>query len=165
MLSVTPLYLRVYIEETRLKNPLITSAALIGQDTPVQLSGHKPHGTALTNYGGYGSFHRCMAKDSLFPGVHNTDRYSDNYYWLVEVCEVPLGGTPVSLRRFTYKERSRCYSLVCVISCADTEDSSFIPFLHNGRLNLGSCLALRPLVSVDDTPPKQYKYDPNTMRK
>ena len=144
MLSVTPLYLRVYIEETRLKNPLITSAALIGQDTPVQLSGHKPHGTALTNYGGYGSFHRCMAKDSLFPGVHNTDRYSDNYYWLVEVCEVPLGGTPVSLRRFTYWARYRCTHLCWL--CKDRRWQVY-SFPHDGRLNLGTCLALKPLDS------------------
>ena len=32
-------------------------------------------------------------------------------------------------------------------SCVEVEDSSFIPFLHDGRLSGGSCFALKPLVS------------------
>ena len=44
--------------------------------------------------------------------------------------------------------------LLCTISlvlsyctgCVEIEDSSFIPFRHGGRLNLGSCLALKLLV-------------------
>ena len=32
-------------------------------------------------------------------------------------------------------------------SCVQIGDSNFIPFLHDGRLSRGSCLALKPLVS------------------
>ena len=52
--------------------------------------------------------------------------------------------------------------LLNCVRCVEIEECSFIPFLHDARLNLGSCLALKPLVAViSDTPPKYYKYDPN----
>ena len=47
--------------------------------------------------------------------------------------EVTLGVTPVSLRRFAYRARSRCHSRVFD---AEIEDSCFIPYLHDGRLNV-----------------------------
>ena len=33
------------------------------------------------------------------------------------------------------------------MGCFEIEDSSFIPLQHDGKMSLGSCLALKPLVS------------------
>ena len=42
---------------------------------------------------------------------------------------------------------STFYLLLTCVGCSETENYSFIPFQRDGRLSLGSCLALKPLES------------------
>ena len=60
------------------------------------------------------------------------------------ICEVTLG-----LHRYSSVGLPVMHALVAthLYICVEIGDSSFIPFLHDGRLSGGSCFALKPLVS------------------